>query len=151
MIQMWWWSRLNDDLDQVMIQIWWWYSDDDPTVMMIQIPWWRRIEEEDDLEVDLKPKMTWRWRRLEYEDNLKMNMTRWSNRYREEDQCWKLCQKNTFLVKRECWCICNFRTYSLVYLMSCIPMFILGSVCNVLKSCQVIVGNPPIVQGLKSL
>ena len=57
--------------------------------------------------------------------------------------------------------------YSSVCLMYCTPMFILGCVCNVFesfhapmflskifsninKSCQVIVGNPPIGQGLKS-
>ena len=57
--------------------------------------------------------------------------------------------------------------YSLVFLMYCTPMFIPGSVCNVIeschapdvpirsfynvnKSCQVNVGNPPIVQGLNS-
>ena len=50
--------------------------------------------------------------------------------------------------------------------MYCALMFILGSICNIIeschapdvpigrfynvnKSCQVIVGNPPIVQGLK--
>ena len=82
----WWWSRLDDDPDQVMIQIWWWCSDDDPIVVMIQIQWWRILEEEDDLEEYLKMKVTWRWRRLEDdedeedeedkedEDNLKMKM-----------------------------------------------------------------------------
>ena len=62
-----------------------------------------------------------------------------------------------------CWCNCNFRLYSLVYLMYCTPMFIsrifwvmscpdvpIGSFYIVNKSCQVIVGNPPIDQGLKS-
>ena len=49
-------------------------------------------------------------------------MTRWYSQYREEDRCWKLCRKNTFLVKRECWCICNFGMYSSMYLMSCNPM-----------------------------
>ena len=61
----------------------------------------------------------------------------------------------------------NFRMYSLVFLMYCTLMFILGCVCNVIeschapmfipgsfnnvnKSCQVIVGNPLIGQGLKS-
>ena len=136
MIQMWWWSRLDDDLDQMMIHIWWWSSSDDQAVAMIQIPWWRRLEEEDDLEEDLKMKMTWGWRRIEYEGNLKMKMTRWSSWYREEDQYWKLCRKNTFLVKRECWCNCNFEMYSAMYIMSCTPMFILGCVCNVIESCH---------------
>ena len=53
--------------------------------------------------------------------------------------------------------------YSLVFLIYCNLMFILGCTCvmscpnvpigriyNVNKSCQVIVGNPPIVYGLKS-
>ena len=35
-----------------------------------------------------------------------------------------------------CWCNCNFRMYSLVYLMYCTPMFIPGSVCNVIESCH---------------
>ena len=135
-----------------MIQ-WWWSNSDDPVVVMIQIPWWRRPEEEDDLEEYLKAKMTWRWRRiededylkmkktwrrwwLEYEEDLKMNMKRWSSRCREEDQCWKLCQKNTFLVKREYWCNCNFGMYSPMYLVSCTPMFILGCVYNVIESCH---------------
>ena len=139
-IQMWWWSKLDDDPDQVMIQIWWWYSDDDPAVMMIQIPWWRWwwLEDEHDLKMKKtkKTKNIWAWIRLEYEGKLKMKMTTWSSRYREEDQCWKLCWKNTFLVNRECWCIGNFRMYSLVYLMSCTPMFIPRNVCNVIDSCH---------------
>ena len=65
------------------------------------------------------------------------------------------------------WCNCNFGMYSLVFIMYCNPMFILGCICNVFeschtpmfiwgsfynvnKSCQVIVGNPPIGQGLNS-
>ena len=117
MIQIEWWSRSSSDdtdremiqiqsndvdSDREMIQIQWWCS------MMIQIErwsrssddaaWWSRSEDED----DLKMKMTWRWKWLEDKDDLK---TRWSSWYREEDQCWKLCRKNTFLVKRECWCI----------------------------------------------
>ena len=129
LIQIEWWSRSSDD-----IQWWWSRSSDDPYLEM---------------------KMTWRWRWLEYEDDLKMQMTRWS---REEDQWWKLCPENTFLVKREYWCNCNSGMYSLVFLIYCNPMFILrctyvmscpnvpiGRIYNVSKSCQVIVGNPPIV------
>ena len=125
MIQIEWWSRSSsDDLDQVMIQIQWCWSrsrddldpvmmsHDDPDREMIQI--WRM-------------KMTWRLRRLE--------MTRWSSWYREEEQCWKLCQKNTFLFKRECWCICNFGMYSSMYLMYCNPMFIPGCIYYVIESC----------------
>ena len=93
-----WWSRSRDDPDPaVMIQIERW-SRSSP-VMMIQIERWSRSEDED----DLKTKMTWR--------------QRWSSWSREEDQCWKLCRNNTFLVKRECWCICNFRMYPYMYLM----------------------------------
>ena len=148
-----WWSRSRDDPDphpdwvmiqiqssdvdpdREMIQIQWWCS------MMIQIewwsrsnddvPWWSRSRDDPDSkdEDDLKTKMIWRLRRLE------MQMTRWSSWYREEDQCWKLCQKNTFLVKRECWCICNFGMYSSMYLMYCNPMFILGCIYYVFESC----------------
>ena len=134
------------------IQIKWWSSNDDPIVMMMQIPWWRRLEEEDDLEDDLKMKKNWRWRRLKDEEDLKrkntwrqirledeyklkMKMTIWSSWYRKEDQCWKLCRKNTFLVKRECWCICNLGMYSSMYLMYCNPMFILGCTYYVFESC----------------
>ena len=153
MIQIKWWSRSSDDLDRVMIHIQWW------CLMMIQIKWWYRssddvpwwsisrddpdlvmmfhdhpdremiqiwwLEDED----DLKTKMTWRLRRLE------MHMTRWSSWYREEDQCYKLCQKNTFLVKHECWCICNFEMYSSMYLMYCNSMFIPICIYNVIESC----------------
>ena len=122
MIQ-WWWSS-NDDPDRVMIQIQWWSrsSDDPDLVMMIQIKWWCRSEDKD----DLKMKMTWR--------------RRWLND--DPDDTTKktcadiLCRENTFLVKRECWCNCNFGMYSLVYLMYYTPMFILGCVCNVIKSCH---------------
>ena len=134
------WSRSRDDPDpEMMLQKWSRSSNDPDPMMMIQIEWWSRSEDEDDL---------------------KMQMTRWS---REEDQWWKLCRENTFLVKRECWCNCNFGMYSLVFLMYCNPMFILGCTwvmsCpdvpikrfyNVNKSCQVIVGNPPIDQGINS-
>ena len=61
-------------------------------------------------------------------------------------------------VPRKCWCNCNFRMYSLVFRIYCNPMFIprcyyvmscpdvpIGKIYNVNKSCQVIVGNPPIV------
>ena len=108
MIQIQWWSRSTDDPDPMMM------SHDDPNREMIQI--WRM-------------KMTWRLRRLE------MQMKRWSSWYREEDQCWNLCRKNTFLVKRECWCICNFRMYSSMYLMYCNPMFIPGCIYYVFESC----------------
>ena len=36
----------------------------------------------------------------------------------------------------ECCCICNFGMYSLVYFMYCTPMFIPGSICNVIESCH---------------
>ena len=146
MIQIEWWSRSSDDDPAMMIQIQWWCP-----VMMIQIewwsrssdddqwwsrssanvPWWSRSRDDPDSKIDdaLKMKMTWRLRRLE------MQVTRWSSWYREEDQYWKLCRKNTFLVKRECWCICNFRIYSSMYLMYCNPMFILGCIYNVIESC----------------
>ena len=101
-IQLWWlqeiqierWSRSSsDDLDwemiQIQIQIEWWSRS---SSMTIQMERWSRSRWLED-EYDLKTKMTWRWR--------------CSSWYREEDQCWKSCRKNTFLVKRECWCICN--------------------------------------------
>ena len=117
MINLWWWSRSSDDLDLMMIQ-WWSKSSDDPNLM----------------------KMTWQWRWLDDEDDLKMKMT-WRRRWLDDDlddtekkNCAdKLCRENTFLVKRECWCICNFGMYSLVY---CTPMFIPGSICNVIESCH---------------
>ena len=135
MIQTWWWSRFYDDI-VMMIQQWWSSSRDDLDPVMKKT-WrrrWirRRIEDED----DLKMKKTWRWWWLEDEEDLNMKMMIWSSWYREEYQCWKLCRKNTFLVKRECWCICNLGMYSLVYLMSYTPMFIPGSVCNVFESCH---------------
>ena len=92
-----------------------------------------------------------RW--LEDEDDLKMTRTlRWPRWYKTEDLCWYiLCRENTFLVKRECWCNCNFIMYSLVFLIYCNPMFILGCyhvmshpdvpigrINNLNKSCQVI-------------
>ena len=121
MIQSKWWSRLDDD--PVMIQIKWWSSDDldlmmiqwcsrssdDPNLMMIQ--WCSKSSDDPDL-----MKMTW-W---------------WSKWYREEYLCWE----NTFIVKRECWCICNLGMYILIYLMYCTPMFIPGSICNVIESCH---------------
>ena len=123
-----WWSRSSDDLDPVQ---WCWSrsrDDPDPVMMfyidpdreMIEIQWW----------CSMLIQIQWRW--LEDEDDLKM---RWSSWYREEDQCWKLCRKNTFLVKRECWCICNFRMYSSMYLMYCNPMFIPGCFYYVFESC----------------
>ena len=33
-----------------------------------------------------------------------------------------------------CWCICNFGIYSLVYIMYCTLMFILGSIYNLIES-----------------
>ena len=113
----WWWSRSSDDPDPVMMFY------DDPDREMIQIRRWRWLEDED----DLKTKMTWILRILE------MQMMRWSIWYREEDQCWKSCRKNTFLVKRECWCICNFGMYSSIY---CNPMFIPGCFYYVFESCD---------------
>ena len=126
MIQTWWWLRSNDDLDVMMIQQWWASSHDDadPMIKKKKMTW--RIEDEE----DLKKNMTWR---LEYEEDLKM--MRWSSWCREEDQCWKLCLKNTFLVKRECWCICNFGMYSSMYRMSCNPMFIPICFYYVIESC----------------
>ena len=128
-------SRSSDDPDPVvMIQIEWWSRSS--SVMMIQIEWWSRSCDDvlwwsrsrDD---DLKMNMTWRQRRLDDRDDLKMNMIQW---YREEDQCWKLCRKNTFLVKRECWCICNFGMYSYMYFIYCNLMFIPGCFYYVFES-----------------
>ena len=145
------WSRSSDDdLDRVMIQIQ--SNDDDPDpVMLIQIerwfefnddvPWWSKLRDDpdpvmmshDDLDREMiqirRMKMTWRLRRL------KMQMKRWSNWYREEDQCWKLCRKNTFLVKRECWCICSFGMFSSMYLIYCNPMFIMRCIYYAFESC----------------
>ena len=151
MIQIEWWSRSSDD-DLVMIQIQWWWSkssDDLDPVMMIQIEWWSRsrwrwLEDED----DLKLKMTWRWRGINYDPD-----------DTDKKTCADiLCRENNFLVKRECWYNCNFRMYSLLFLIYCNPMFIPRFYCvmswldvqiekiyNVNNSCQVIVGNPPIV------
>ena len=133
MIQIQWWWSSSDDPDPVMM------SNDDPDpVMMIQIEWWSRFG--------------WRWHEHKYD--LEMQMTR---RSREEYQWLKLWWENTFLFKRECWCNCNFGMYSLVFLIYCNPIFIpgfyhvmscpdvsIGRINIVNKSCQVIVGNPPI-------
>ena len=134
-IQIEWWSRSSsDDPDRVMIQIqqWWSRSSDDPNPVqwcwsrssddldpVMPYLWWSRSRDDPDPD-DLKMKMTWRWRWL-----------RWSSWCREEDQCWKLCRKNTFLVKRECWCICNFG----MYFIYCNPMFIPGCFYYVFESC----------------
>ena len=128
----WWWSRLSDDPNPV--QWWWSKSSDDPDLVQW---WWSRSRDDPDLvmvfyEDPYREKIQIRWRWLEDEDDLK---TRWSSWYREEDQCWKLCRKNTFLVKRECWCICNFGMYYSMYLMYCNPMFIPGCFYYVFESC----------------
>ena len=131
----------SDDPDREIIQIQWWCS------ILIQIE--RRSRYSDDvlywsrLRDDPDPVMMFyddpdremiqiqrRW--LEDEDDLK---TRWSSWYKEEHQCWKLCRKNTFLVKRECWCICNFGMYSSMYIMYCNPIFIPGCLYYVFESC----------------
>ena len=145
MIQIERWSRSSDDVpdrvrssDDVPDQVWSsddvpdrvWSSDDDPDREMIQIERWSRsrwIWLED--KYDEKRMMTWRLRIL------KMQMMRWCSWYREEDQCWKLCRNNTFLVKRECWCICNFGMYSSMYLMYCNLMFIPRCIYHVFESC----------------
>ena len=136
-----WWSRSSDDLD---------------LVMMIRIKWWSRSSDDLDLDEDeIKMKMTWIWRWQEVDDD--------SDDIEKKTCANKLCQENTFLVKRECWCNCNFGMYSLVFLIYCNPIFIpkctwvmscpdvpIGRFYNVNKSCEVIVGNPPIDQGLNS-
>ena len=153
MIQIEWWSRSSDDLDPVMmIQQWWSRSSDDPDpMMMIQIQWWwSRLSDDPDpvMMIQIKWWSRWRWRGLDDDPD-----------DTEKKTCAdKLCRENTFLVKRECWCNCNFGMYSLVFLIYCNPMFIPGfyyvmscpdvlirKIYNVNKSCQVIVGNPPIV------
>ena len=126
-IQIEWWSRSSsDDPDRVMIQIqsremiqieWWSRSS---SVMMIQIEWWSRFSDDDPDREMIQIQMTWR--------------RRWSSWCREEDQCWKSCRKNTFLVKRECWCICNFGMYSHMYFIYCNPMFIPGCFYYVFES-----------------
>ena len=129
-------------------------------VVMIQIEWWSKSSD-DDLDREMI-QIQWRW--------LEDSICRWRDDpvdTKKKTSADKLCQENTFLVKRECWCICNFGMYSSMYLMYCNPMFIPGcfyyvfeSCCHasmfrsggslMWKSCQVIVGNPPIGQGLKS-
>ena len=120
MIQIqWYWSNRDDPDPVMLIQQRWSRSSDDPDiVMMIQIEWWSRS----------------RWRWIEDEDDEDSMMIQMIQRRRLVLS--KLCWENTFLVKRECWCICNFGMYSLVYLMYCTSMFILGSVCNVIDSCH---------------
>ena len=148
MIQIKWWFRSSsDDPDWVMIQIqqWWSRSSDDPDRVMIQIQWWYLV-----MMIKIQK---WRWH--EDKDDLEMQMTRRST---EQDQWWKLFRENTFPVKKECWCNCNFRMYSLVFIIYCNPIFIpgcyyvmscpdvpIGKIYNVNKSCQFIMGNPPIV------
>ena len=126
MIQIQWWSRSSDDdPDPVMIQFqWWWsrWSDDQDPVMMSQIEWWWSRANDDPYpnEYELNVNMTWRWRWRELND--------------DPDDTKKMtcadtfCRENTFPVKRECWCNCNFRMYSLVFLIYCNSMFILGCI-----------------------
>ena len=55
---MWWWSRLDDDPDVMMIQTWWRSrSSDDPDVMMIQTWWWSRSSDDPDVMMI----QTWWW------------------------------------------------------------------------------------------
>ena len=153
-----------------MIQIKWWWSNDVPDRV------WSSDNDLDRVMIQIQMNITWRWRWLEDEDGLKIELT-WRWRWRGLDDvpddtkkktcADKLCRENTFLVKRECLCNCNFKIYSLVFIMYCNPIFILGCICNVLeschapmfltgsfynknKSCQVKVVNPPIVWDLKS-
>ena len=139
-------DQKNHEIAPVMIQQRWSRSKDDAPEM-IQIQWWwsRSRDDIDPGEDDLKMKITWRWRWLEDEDDLNMDMTwRWRWRRIDDDPddtenktcANKLCRENTFLVKRECWCNCNLEMYSLVFLMYCTPIFIPGSVCNVVESCH---------------
>ena len=141
-----WWSRSSDDSDLVMMSLRWSRSSNDPdpvvmiqielwsrssddVPMMIQIEWWSRSNDDDLDQVMIQ---------IQDEDDLNMKMTwicRWRVDREKKTNADKLCRENTFLVKRECWCICNFGMYSLVYFMYCTPMFILGSICNVIKSC----------------
>ena len=151
-----WWSRSRDDLDLVMmIHIEWWSrsSDDVPDRVWSSDNVLDRVwSSDDDLDrvmIQIQMKMTWRWTWWELNND---------TYYIEKNTCAdKLCRENTFLVKRECWCNCNFGMYSLVFLIYCNLMFIPGFYCvmscpdvpieriyNVNKSCQVIVGNPPI-------
>ena len=136
--------RLSDDPDPMMIQIQWWSKSSDDVL------WWSRSGDDPDPIM----KMTWRWRRPDDDQ-----------KYIEKKTCAdKLCRENTFLVKRECWCNYNFGMYSSIFLMYCNLMFILRCIVMYLshviprylfrevsmrRSCQVIVGNPPIVQGIK--
>ena len=146
------WSRLDDDLVVMMIQTRWWSRSSDPDVMMIQT-WWRSRSSDDPTmmsqyslwyisrdEEYLKTQKNWRWKGIEEKEDLNtkedLKMTRWSSWCREEHQCWKLCRKNTFLVKRECWCICNFGMYSSMYLIYCNSMFILWCIYYVIESCR---------------
>ena len=126
---MWWWSRLDDDLDVMMIQTWWWSRCvDDPVVVMMQIPWWRktwsRIWLED--KEDSKTNNTWRWRW--WDDLVDIEKKTSAN---------KLCRENTFLVNMKCLSICNFEMYSFIYLMYCTSMFIPRHIYNVIESCHV--------------
>ena len=108
----------------MMIQQRWSRSRDDPDPKMFHIQWWSRSYDDDPDPV----KMTWRWRWRELDDDPDDT---------EKKTCAdKLCRENTLLVKRECWCNYKFRMYSLIYLMYCTPMFILGSFCNVIESCH---------------
>ena len=87
-------------------------SDDDDDPVMIQLWWWSS-------------------------DDPALMMIQWWSNF-DDDLEKKTCadeffQENTFLVKRECWCICNFRIYWIVYFMYCTPMFLWGSIYNVIE------------------
>ena len=157
-----WWSRSSYDPDPVMMSPRWSRSSDDPDPeVMIQIEWWSRSSDDDPnrVMIQIQVKMTWRWIWQGLNDDPDDT---------EKKICAdKLCRENTFLVKRECWCNCKFGMYSSIFFMYCNPMCILGCIVIYLshviprclfwevsimrKSCQVIMGNPPIGQGLKSL
>ena len=133
MIQIKWWSRLDDD--PVMLQIKWWCRlDDDP--MMIQTWRWRWLDDDPD---DTKKKTC--ANKLCQENTLLVKRECWCNcNFGMYSSVYLMYCTPMFILG----CVCNV-------IESChTPMFIPGSFYNVNKSCQVIVGNPPIGQGLKS-
>ena len=144
MIQQW-WSKSSDDPDLMMIQ-WCSKSSVDPDLMMIH----RCSRSGDDPDLMMIQwcfissnypylKMNWRWRWIDDDPN-----------DTEKNTCSdKLCQENTFLVKRECWCICNFGMYSLIYLIL-YPNVPIKRVINIINSCKFIEVNLPLLIGGQS-
>ena len=164
MIQIEWWSRSSDDPYWVMIQIqWWWSSSDDPDQVMIQIQWWWSRSSDVDPDPWWCPMMIQieRWSRFKewrlLEDSEDSRCRWWDDpvdieKKTSAENCVERIPsylRGSFDVYVTLECIsyiyCNpMSILGCTWVMSC-PDVPIGNIYNVNKSCQVILGNPPIV------